>query len=130
MLDAANYSELAASGLQIIESLSPPAKFAEDHDVFFDYLRGQVSSAVATDDAIQRRDLPSVHMAMAELQAAFGVVRFAVSPQYCKYITPDRSPGTGPDPDTNLRERFCSDEPIPGGEYGAAVNRLAETFIA
>ena len=68
MLDAANYYELAASGLQIIESLSPPAKFAEDHDVFFDYLRGQVSSAVATDDAIQRRDLPSVHMAMAELQ--------------------------------------------------------------
>ena len=127
-LDEANISERTAEGLQIFESLSPPERFEEDHAAFLKTFRGHISQTATVDDAIQRRDLPRVHLAMAELQAAFGVVRFAVSPEFCRYITPDRSPGPGAD--TSLRQLFCSDEPIPGGEYGAAITRLAETFDA
>ena len=129
-LEEANLSERAADELQKFESLSPPARFAEDHAIFLEHLRRQISRAEAADDAIQRREMARTHLAMAESRAAFGVVRFAVSPEFCRYITPDRPPGIGPGADTNLREYFCSDEPIPGGEYGAAVTRLAETFNA
>ena len=80
--------------------------------------------------AVQSRDLPHVHLAMAGNQAAFGMVRFAVSPEFCRYVTPDRPPGMGPRADTNLRKFYCSDQPLPGGEYGAAINRLVETFDA
>ena len=127
-LEEAKFSEGSIDALQNFESLSSSERFAEDHAVFLKHLRGLVSRATAVDDAVQRRDLPHVHLAMAELQAAFGVVRFAVSPEFCRYITPDRPSGIGPGADINLREYYCSDEPIPGGEYGAAITRLAETF--
>ncbi len=129
-LEEAKFSERSVDELRKFESLSPPERFAEDHAVFLKHLRGQISHAAAVDEAIQRRDLPHVHLAMAESQAAFGMVRFAVSPEFCRYVTPDRPPGMGPKADTNLREFYCSDEPIPGGEYGAAISRLVETFDA
>ena len=129
-LEEAEFSERSVDELQKFDSLSPPERFAEDHAVFLKHLRGQISHAAAVDEAIQRRDLPHVHLAMAESQAAFGMVRFAVSPEFCRYVTPDRPPGMGPRADTNLRKFYCSDQPIPGGEYGATINRLVETFDA
>ena len=129
-LGEAKFSERSADELQKFASLSPPERFAEDHAVFLKHLRGQVSRAEAADDAIQQRDMARTHLAMAETRAAFGTVRFAVSPEFCRYTTPERAPGIGPGAYTNLRELFCSDEPIPGGEYGVAITRLAETFIA
>ncbi len=129
-LEEAEFSKRSEDELQKFESLSPPERFEEDHAVFLKHLRGQISHAAAVEEAIQRRDLPHVHLAMAESQAAFGMVRFAVSPEFCRYVTPDRPPGMGPRADTNLRKFYCSDQPIPGGEYGAAINRLVETFDA
>ena len=128
-LEEANFSESIAESVEIFESLSPPERFAEDHAVFLKHLGGQSSRAAVAADAIDRRDLPHVHLAMAELSAAFDVVRFAVSPEFCRYITPDRL-SVHQGEDINMRERLCSDEPIPGGEYGAAINRFAETFTA
>ena len=129
-LEEANFSESIAERVQIFGSLIPPARFAEDHAVFLKYLGGQSSRAVAVDDAIERTDLPHVHLAMAELSAAFDVVRFAVSPEFCRYTTPDRLSRRRQGEDISMREYLCSNEPIPGGEYGAAINRFAETFVA
>ncbi len=134
-LEEANLSERTADELQNIESLSPPERFAKDRDIFLKSFKGQISRAAAVDDAIKRRDLPHVHLAMAELRAALGVVRFAVSPEFCRYITPERPSPLDPPEflsayDFNPRLYYCRDEPIPGGEYGAAINRLAETFVA
>ena len=138
-LEEANLSKRTADELQSIESLSPPERFAEDRDIFLKTMREQVSRAEAVDDAIKRKDLPHVHLARAELQVAFRVVRFAVSPEFCRYITPEiPSPldprvspaGISSGAGANLHEYYCSDEPIPGGEYGAAINQLAESFIA
>ena len=128
-LEEANFSESIAERVQIVESLSPPERFAEGHAVFLKHLRGQISRSANVDEAIERRGLPRVHLAMAELLAAFDVVRFAVTPEFCRYITPDRvSEHQGED--INMREHLCSDESVPGGEYGAAINRFAETFVA
>ncbi len=134
-LEEASLSERTADELQNIESLSPPERFAEDRDIFLKAMREQVSRAAAIDDAIKNRDLPRVHLATAELRAAFRVVRFAVSPEFCRHITPDiPSPLDPPELlsayDFSPLQYYCRDESIPGGEYGAAINRLAETFSA
>ena len=64
-LEEAKFSESIAERVQIFESLSPPARFAEDHAVFLKHLGGQSSRAAAVDDAVERRDLPRVHLAPA-----------------------------------------------------------------
>ena len=126
-LEEVKISDTVADRLQMLEKLTPPERFAEDHATFLGMLRKQITVAAAIDDAIQRKDLPNVHLESAELQAATLVSRIAVSPEFCRAITPENAPG---DVGSNPREVFCSDEPIPGGEYGATINRLAKTFVA
>ena len=127
-LEAVELSDTVAETLQKLASLTPPERFVEDHTTFVYHVMGQVTRTAAVDEAIQRRDLPHVHLAMAELNAAFGTVRVDISVEFCRYITPET--GLDVSGDINLRELYCSDEPIPGGEYGAAINRLAKRFIA
>ena len=134
-LEETNLSERTADELQKVESLSPPERFAEDRDIFLETMKEQVSRAAAVDDAVKSRDLPRVHLATAELRAAFRVMRFAVSPEFCRHITPDIPSPLDPPQllsayDFSPLQYYCRDESIPGGEYGAAINRLAETFVA
>ena len=44
------------------------------------------------------------------------------APGLCRYITADRLFGVGAGVDTNLREYYCSDEPVPDGERGPPSN--------
>ena len=126
-LEEVKISDTMAERLRMLEKLTPPERFAADHATFLGLLREQITLAAAVDDAIQRRDLPHVHLERAELQAAGLVSRIAVSPEFCRYMTPETEPQAG---GFNQRKVFCSEEPIPGGEYGATINRLAKTFTA
>ena len=127
-LEAVELSDTVAETLQKLASLTPPERFAEDHTTFAYHVMGQVTRTEAVDGAIERRDLPHVHLATANLNAAFGTVRAAISVEFCRYITPET--GLDVSGDINLREVYCRDESIPGGEYGGAINRLAKRFIA
>ena len=127
-LEEARISETMAETLKQLELLNPPERFADDHATYLGRFREQVTRASAVDDAISRRDLPHVHLEMAELTAGFGTVSASVSPEFCRYITLAEDPSARGE--ANLREVFCSDEPVPAGEYGATVNRLVKTFIA
>ena len=127
-LEQASISDTRAEMLQMLESLAPPERFAEDHAIYLKVVREQLARASAIDEAIKSKDLPHVHLEMAELIVAGRVARAEVSPEFCRHITPRRN---GLDSNGEVVSRDpCTREQTPGGEYGAAINRLARTFFA
>ena len=128
-LEQARILDTTAEMLKMFESLTPPRRFGEDHDIYLKFFRDQVTTAQAIDEAIKARDLPHVHLNTAELQVARRLARATVSPEFCRYVTPG-PPGQGGPANTPPPEDICRDEQLPGGEYGAAINRLTKRFQA
>ena len=123
-LEEARISETAAESLRMLEALAPPRRFAEDHAAYVESLRSQSTLASEVDEAVQRKDLPHVHLGLAELQAASGLVLISVSSEYCSHISRE----VGPLP-PGVSRRLCRGEQTPGGEYGVMIDKLAKTFV-
>ncbi len=125
------FSQTMVEMLSALETLTPPERFVKDHATYLDHLREQVITAEAIDEAIENMDLPHVHLKLAEFSANFHSTRAVVSAEFCGYMTPelpDDAPIFGV---TSQGARFfCSDESLPGGEYGVTINLLAKTFQA
>ena len=124
-LGEARISETAAESLRMLEALAPPRRFANDHAAYLESLRKQSTLASDVDEAVQRKDLPHVHLAMAALQAASGVILLSVSSEYCGHISREVGPLS-----PGVSWRLCRGEQTPGGEYGAMIDGLAKTFVA
>ena len=118
-----------AEMLKMFELLTPPRGFAEDHDIYLKFFKDQVATAQAIDEAIKARDLPHVHLKTAELEVASQLARATVSPEFCRYVTPG-PPGHGALGSRPPPQGICGDEQVPGGEYGAAINKLLKRFQA
>ena len=133
-LEGAKISDTVAESLRMLEELHAPKRFEEDHTAHVNAARKWVTIASDVDEAIRRKDLPHVHLGMSELRVARNVFLAAVSPEYCEYVAPDLGPMSSGSPPptggTSPPPPICSHEQVPGGEYGATVNRLARTFVA
>ena len=116
-----------ADSLVAFDALRPPPSFAADHAPYTDALRSQVASGAALADAVSRRDLPRLHLQMAELQVEMTLAAIAVSKDLCRRILgniPDIAVGVYP------QRTFCEAPEAASGDYGRAVDQLVKRWQA
>ena len=94
-----------------------------------------MARAKAMDVAIEAKDLPHVHLEMAELNVASQLILIDVSSEFCNLLDfgggtgqggrppPPQAP-SGPGPMPGL----CGGLAVPGGEYGESIDRLSRRF--
>lgn len=85
------------------------------------------------DEAIEAKDLPHVHLEMAELIVASRLILIDVSREFCNLLDfggeegrpppPPQAP-SGPGPVPGLYGGLA----VPGGEYGESIDRLSRRF--
>lgn len=107
-------------------ALVPSERFAKDHAVYLEHLDAQVVRAMVIEEALDEKNLPTIHRYHTELVAESWAISVDVSDEFCRLVLPNEVPG---DTDLNPRERFCDKDSVPGGEYGAAVNRVATRWV-
>ena len=134
-LREADITGAMAEILRKLESLAPPDRFVNDHSSYIEHLRTQMARAKAMDVAIEAKDLPHVHLEMAELNVASQLILIDVPSEFCNLLDfgggtgqggrppPPQAP-SGPGPMPGL----CGGLAVPGGEYGESIDGLSRRF--
>ena len=122
-LREAKFGERTADALSQLQALDPPERLALDHAEYLANRQAVADLGARIDDAVEKKDLPLTHLLTMQVEASNHLIAFDISSEYCNRIL-NRFTVAGGVP----RDHYCGSPDLPGGEYGASVYRIVQTW--
>ena len=119
-LREARISEEGQSYLEKVEALEPPERFRADHDRFLESLRKRVAIERGQDAAVENKDMLEFVLAGSRDREIVYETSAVLSGEFCRVTAPVK----------RLLALCASEDPIPGGEYGAKLRAISVNWVS